>query len=227
MDQSAWIALGLVVIISALLIITGIKKAPGIGILIALLIVGAAIWLRHTSFSAIGLSMPTSWPGVIVGGLGLGAVLSLLSMILVEPLIERITKLPHDVSAVEGVRGSWKSRLGGLVMVWIVVALIEEGLYRGFLMTEMVHLTGTGIVGLVISLVLSSVVFGLSHSYQGRSGTWSTGIIGSLLGLIFILSGFNLWLAIFTHGFIDTISLILMYFKADKWLNELIWKKTD
>jgi membrane protease YdiL (CAAX protease family) len=227
MDQSAWIALGLVVIVSALLIITGIRKAPGIGILIALIIVGAAIWLRHTSFAMIGLGIPASWPGVILGGLGLGAVLSLLSMTLVEPLIERITKVPHDVSAVEGVRGSWKSLLGWLVMVWVVVALIEEGLYRGFLMTELVHVTGTGLLGLGISLVISSVVFSLSHSYQGRSGTWSTGIIGSLLGLIFILSGFNLWLAIFTHGFIDTISLILMYFKADKWLNHLIWKTTE
>lgn len=227
MDQSAWIALSLVVVVSFLLIITGVKKTPGIGILIALLIVGAAIWLRHTSFAAIGLGLPASWPAVILGGLGLGAALSLFSMIFVEPLIERITKIPHDVSAVEGVRGNWKSLLGWLAMVWIVVALIEEGLYRGFLMTEMVRVIGTGVLGLIITLVVSSVVFGLSHSYQGRSGTWSTGIIGGLLGLIFILSGFNLWLAIFTHGFIDTISLILMYFKADKWLNNLIWKSRD
>ncbi|HWQ46081.1 MAG TPA: CPBP family intramembrane glutamic endopeptidase [Longilinea sp.] len=227
MDQTLWITLILVIVISLILTITGIKKAPGIGILVSLVIVGVSIWLRHTNFAAIGLGWPSSWPGVILGGLLLGTVLSLLSIILVEPLIEKITKTPHDVSAVEGVRGNWKSLLGWLAMVWIVVALIEEGLYRGFLMTEMSRLTGTGVLGLLITLVVSSVVFGLSHSYQGRSGTWSTGIIGSLLGVIFILSGFNLWLAIFTHGFIDTISLILMYFKADKWLNGLIWKKTD
>jgi len=129
------------------------------------------------------------------------------------------------VHVVEGVRGNWKALLSWLVLVWGVAALGEEVLYRGFLMSQIIKLLGSSLLALLLNVLITSIVFGLSHSYQGRSGPWSTGIIGACLGVLYILSGFSLWLPILVHGVIDTVSLIVISLGADKRLKELVWKE--
>jgi membrane protease YdiL (CAAX protease family) len=173
----------------------------------------------------MGLVQPDNWLSTVLLAVLLGSGLSLLSIILIGPLIENITKQPHDVSVVAGVRGNWKALLSWLVLVWSVVAFGEEILYRGFLMSQIIKLLGTSLLALLLNVLITSIVFGLSHSYQGRSGAWSTGIIGACLGVIYILSGFNLWLPILVHGVINTVEFILMSWGADKRLKELVWKK--
>ena len=52
----------------------------------------------------------------------------------------------------------------------------------------------------------------------------SSGSIGLLISLIFLYSGFNLWLVILVHGFIDTTYLVLMYGGWDQRLHAVFWK---
>jgi membrane protease YdiL (CAAX protease family) len=40
-----------------------------------------------------------------------------------------------------------------------------------------------------LGLLVSSVIFGLAHAYQGRSGILGTGILGAIFGIVFIVSG--------------------------------------
>jgi len=206
------------------LILSGIRRQPGIGIILSAVLIGIAIWQGETSLAQMGFTRLENWAVTLLLGLLLGSGLSVFSIMLVEPLVEKITKQPHDVSVVENVRNNWKALLSWLVLIWVVVAFVEEMLFRGFLMTEMIQLLGTGSLALVLNLVISSVIFGVSHYYQGPSGIWSASIIGGLMGVIFILSGYNLWLPILVHGFIDTVALALMSVSADKWLRKLIWK---
>jgi uncharacterized protein len=197
----------IVLALAAALVITGLRKAPGIGIIAAVVVIVLTLVLRGESLASIGFGAPPSWVGVILLGLVLGIALQLLTISVVEPLTDHITKSKHDHSILTGVKGSWKAFLKWMLLVWILVAFLEEGIYRGFLMTEIARATGTGWLALAANVILTSVVFGLSHGYQGRSGMWSTGIIGAVLAVIFVWSGFNLWLVIFTHGFIDTVGI--------------------
>lgn len=91
-------------------------------------------------------------------------------------------------------------------------------------MTELVKVLGQSGVALALNSFLTAMVFGLAHWYQGRSGVLSSGTISVLISLIFIWSGFNLWLVILLHGFIDTTYLVLMYGSWDKALHQLFWK---
>jgi len=200
----------IILVVSALLIITGLKKQPGFGILGAVIIIVLFLISRGDSLRVIGLGWPESWVKTIFWGFFFG---------------EKITGTKHDHSVIESVKGSWKAYLQWLLVVWIFVAILEEGVFRGFLMTEMIHILGDGTPGLFISVFFTSIVFGLSHGYQSRSGIISTGIVGVILGVIFILSDFNLWLAIFTHGFIDTIGIGLIAIGGDKYLQNRFWKK--
>jgi uncharacterized protein len=142
--------------------------------------------------------------------------LQVLFVAVVEPLAERLTGVPHDHAVVDGVRGSWRAFGLWMLVVWLLVAPLEEVVFRGFLMTEIARLLGTSSWATAANVVLGGVVFGLAHGYQGRSGVLSTGVAGALLGAVFVASGFDLWLAILTHGFIDTVGIGLVALGVDK-----------
>jgi membrane protease YdiL (CAAX protease family) len=214
----------IILVVSVLLILTGLRKQPGIGILGAIIIIVLFLWARGGSLSQIGFAPPQNWFFTILIGFGLGLIIQLLSVILFEPLTEKITNTKHDHSVIDAVKGNWKVFLQWMLMVWILVAVVEEGIYRGYLMLELKTLLGAGSIALVVNVLYSSIVFGLSHGYQGPSGMLSTGIVGVILGGIFILSDFNLWLVIFTHGFIDTIGIGLIAIGGDEWIQKRIWE---
>lgn len=225
MPTSSLITVALISLAAIFLIVSGIRRKPSLGIILSVILIVIAARRGETSLAQMGLVQPDNWLNTVLLGVLLGSGLSLLSIILIEPLIEHITRQPHDVSVVAGVRGNWKSLLSWLVLVWGVAAFGEEVLYRGFLMSQIFKLLGSSLLALLLNVLITSIVFGLSHSYQGRSGPWSTGIIGACLGVIYVLSGFNLWLPILVHGVIDTVELIVISLGADKRLGELVWKK--
>lgn len=224
MNSESIISILLVLVTSALLIITGLRKQPGIGVIAAVVIIALALWLRGRDLGTIGLKLPENWVTTIFLALVLGIMIQLLSIILIEPLSEKFTHAQHDFSVLQSVKGNWKALLQWFLMVWIFVAVLEEGVYRGFLMTEIKGLAGTGMGAVIFNIIFTSVVFGLSHGYQGRSGILSTGLVGLLLAIIFVWNGYNLWLLIFTHGFIDTVGISLIAIDGDKRIRNFIWK---
>ncbi|MBN2044800.1 MAG: CPBP family intramembrane metalloprotease [Anaerolineales bacterium] len=217
-------ALFIVAAMSTALVISGIKKVPGIGVLLSFAGMIAAFMLKHTNLAGIGFVPQENWLATIGLSLLLGAGTAFLGTILIDPLAEKITGVPHDLSLVDGVRGNLKSLLSLLLLVWVTVAFLEEIIFRGFMMTEIAKFLGTGGLAMVINILVTAVVFGLAHWYQGKSGVLSTAMIGILISIIFVLSGLNLWLVILIHGFIDTAALILMYRDWDKPLKMLLWK---
>lgn len=225
LSDSPWVTFALVSLAAIILIVTGIRNKAPLGILLVVALIIIASRLGQTSFVQMGLVPPENWRITVPLGVLIGSSLSFLSIIVIQPMIENITQQPHNVSIVEGVRGNWKGLLSWLVLIWTLVAFGEESLFRGFLMSQLAKLLGAGSPALMLNVFLTAVIFGLAHSYQGRSGTWSTGIMGACLGLCYILSGFNLWLPILVHGMANTVELILMSRGTDQRLRGLIWKK--
>ena len=225
LPDSPVVTFALISLATILLIVSGIKKKGSLGVMLVALLIFVAARLGLTGLAQFGFVIPENWPSTVLVGLLIGSGLSLLNIMLIGPLIENFTKQPHDVSIVDGVRGNWKSLLSWLALIWTFAAFGEELLYRGFLMSQLTKLLGASVLAFVLNVLLTSIVFGLSHSYQGRSGVWSTGFIGVFLGVIYILNGFNLWLPIVVHGAIDTFELLLMFLGADQRLRELLWKK--
>jgi len=218
------LVLAILIVMAVALAFSGFKKVPGIGILLSLAGIGVALWLKHTTWSGLGFFPQASWLQTVGLGLVLGAGIAILGITLIDPLAEKITGKPHDYSIVEGVRGDPRTLAATIALVWVTVAFIEEIVFRGFFMTELVKVLGQSGFALALNSVLSAFVFGLAHWYQGRSGVLSSGMISVLISLVFIWSGFNLWLVILLHGFIDTTYLALMYGDWDKALHDLFWK---
>lgn len=203
-------------VVTTVLIITGIKKQPGFGIIFALIIIALQLINNDGSLADIGFIAPESWLLTILLGLGIGVLIQFLSVVLIEPLTEKITGEKHDHSIINAVKGNWKIYLQWLVIVWLLVAILEEAIFRGYFILGLTSLIGEDVLAIMLSILFSSMVFGLSHGYQNKCGILSTGVVGVILGIIFVLSEFNLWLVIFTHGFIDTMGISLIAIGYDQ-----------
>jgi len=83
----------------------------------------------------------------------------------------------------------------------ITAGICEEFLYRGFTMAVLAH---GGLQTWSVVLV-SALLFGLAHSYQGRGGMIMTFVVGIVLGLSRI--GYDsLVPAVLWHGAIDVVA---------------------
>ena len=216
------ILFAILILVATVIVITSFRRVPGIGVVAVLVIIGLLIWLRGDGLIGLGFFPPENWGLTILWSLLLGIAIQFGSTLILEPFSDKMTKSSTDHSLFEGLRGNLRNFLFLLVTVWILVAFIEEIIFRGYMMGDIAKLIGTSKPALAVNLLVSSALFGLAHWYQGKSGALSTGIIGAVLGILFIASGFNLWLPILTHGFIDTVGLFLIYIKADKFLKERV-----
>jgi len=227
MGISDWVSLASIFFVSAILTLTSFKRSPGLGVILAMLAIAALTWSRGEGLAGLGFVQPESWLATLLLSMGLGLILALASTLLIEPLTDRLAGTAIDHSLFDGIRGNLPGLLKLLLLVWVLVAFLEEIIFRGFLMLELARWLGKGAGGLAINLLFTSVLFGIAHWYQGRSGALSTGLVGLLIGVIFIAGGYNLWLPVLTHGFIDTFGLALVYLNGDRYLKRRVRGDND
>jgi membrane protease YdiL (CAAX protease family) len=84
--------------------------------------------------------------------------------------------------------------------VAITAGICEEILYRGFLFSFLRAWSG-----IVAALVISSIVFGWAHLYQGYRLLPRTALVGLFLAVVVVLAK-SLWPAILIHAAIDCSS---------------------
>ena len=78
-------------------------------------------------------------------------------------------------------------------LVSISAGICEELLFRGFLIWYINEFSST-----LIAIILSSILFGIAHSYQGWKGVIQSGLTGLVLAVIYVLTG-SLWIPIALH----------------------------
>jgi len=66
----------------------------------------------------------------------------------------------------------------------VTAGFCEEFLYRGYLL----NLAASATKSLWLGLLLSSILFGFAHLYQGRKGILGTTVVGLIFGLIYLAS---------------------------------------
>ena len=81
----------------------------------------------------------------------------------------------------------------------MTAGIVEEFLYRGFVFWYLAHFLPLWAVVLV-----SSVAFGLGHSYQGASGIVRVTLIGLAFGAFYVFTG-SIWLPMLAHAILDIV----------------------
>jgi len=180
------------------------------------------LWARKWDWNFIGLIKPTSWKRVWLQAISLSVIILVIVDIMFTPLLEIMLDKQIDVSALDGIRGNFLGYAIFILFMWIVAAFGEEFVYRGLLVKRLGFLLGDNKYAIGMAVILSSILFGLAHRYQGVVGMISTGTVGLIFGVIFIKSKNKLWLTILTHGIYDVIGITLIYLDRDKEVYELL-----
>lgn len=171
-----------------------------------------SLWLRGLTWRDVGLGRSKAWWKIALWAVLATFLIAVVINLLVQPLVGRLTNKVPDNSRFDPVRGNLKVLLVWLAGVWTIVAFGEEMIFRGYLINRIADLVGRTRTGWILSLLGSSLIFGLGHSYQGLAGISTTAAIGLLLGIVYLVSKRNLWVNIVSHGLIDTISLVALYY---------------
>jgi membrane protease YdiL (CAAX protease family) len=83
--------------------------------------------------------------------------------------------------------------------------------YRGYLMNRFADLFERVRYKWVFSLLVVHIGFGLAHAYQGITGVVDEGLMGLLLGVMYLRTGRSLAVPIIAHGIQDTIDFVLIF----------------
>jgi CAAX protease family protein len=176
---------------------------------------------QKRNWSDVGLKKPSSFAAVIL--------IAIIATVILIPLTYRlrdvvtsITHEPPNLEAFKSIQGNPKALLTGLVVVWTFGAFAEEMLFRGFLMNSFYKLfpekNFSDRLKWALSLLITSILVGFGHSYQGITGVIITAVVGFCFGLIYLMNKRNLWPSILTHGLYDTTAFLFLFygFSIDK-----------
>ncbi|MED1410711.1 MULTISPECIES: CPBP family intramembrane glutamic endopeptidase [Bacillus] len=99
------------------------------------------------------------------------------------------------------------------IFICITAGVTEELLFRSFMMNYLLQLfPALSTIGV---LVISSIIFGLAHFYQGWKGIVGTTILGFMLGRVYVATG-SIYPSMLIHMLIDLFVLVRLFLLKGK-----------
>lgn len=188
------------------------------------------LWLRwRTGIAPV-------WQGVLYS-IGL-RVLSALPLIAIAMVLLRLGFSEHELKAwmqgnkpqTEGIGDSVRAgtllyKATMLTFFSFIVAGLGEELWRGATMRGLLEIAPRTLSPLaknVIVVIVSSVVFGVGHLYQGVIGVLVTTVLGLALGAL-TLHHRSIWPSVIAHGCFDATTFLMVMMGVDKMATQTHW----
>ena len=177
-----------------------------------LLVLGwISLRLRGSRWRDVGLRRYRSWPTTLTLGVAAGVLLESFQLFVSQPLLVHLLNRQPDLEEFRPLIGNLRWTLFFIALAWTLAAFGEEMVYRGYLMNRVADLFDRSRGAWVVSLVAVHAAFGLAHAYQGITGIVDEGLMGLLLGLMYLAAGRNLSVPILAHGVQDTVDFVLIF----------------
>ncbi|WP_421859017.1 CPBP family intramembrane glutamic endopeptidase [Oceanicaulis sp.] len=106
-------------------------------------------------------------------------------------------------------------------LLWLAISILAAGLgeelfFRGYMINRLRDGLGSGVVMTALTVLLPALYFGYGHFYyQGLRGLITTGLIGLVLGLLFLIYKRNLWPLVIAHAAVDCLVFTALFFNLD------------
>lgn len=167
----------------------------------ALTVLACAWFLTGRSFAELGFTKPT---GV---GFWVGAgLVALVSAYLIFVWWQTRSMSPEEKAEHKESLGALRHFLphgerefSSFIRVSITAGIVEEVIYRGFVLWYLLL-----VMPAWAAVVVSSVVFGLGHSYQGRKGMVRVTLVGAVFAVLYLLTG-SIWVPVAGHILLDVL----------------------
>jgi membrane protease YdiL (CAAX protease family) len=173
-----------------------------------LTVLAVLLWAREgRSWALLGLQPPSDWRLII--GLGLVVITAALALRQAASIRrasdDRLDRLRPKLAGHELLVPQTVTEYRWFIALSITAGVCEELLYRGFLTWLL-----ASYMPVIVAIIIVSVTFGLGHAYLGRRGILNAGVVGLVMSIIVLTSG---WLipAMVIHALIDISSGIVGY----------------
>ena len=199
--------------IAAVTVAIFIKVFPLSGILFGLLVIFFLASLGGFNDFRTWFQGPKSWWNCVAMAL----LASLASMFISYCLLRLFRASPFggpDYSRFSVVHGNGKLLLIWLLLIWTIVALGEEIIGRGFIIDRLLVVFERTFNPSFLAIAASAMIFGSVHFYQGIAGVVDNTCTGIIFGTLYLNQGRNLWSNFLSHGFIDSIVVLIFFFGA-------------
>jgi uncharacterized protein len=156
---------------------------------------------RAHGFSRIdlGLSLPTG--SIVIWSLLGSVTLGGLQWLNLRRMAHSPGRVQHLRTLGDKILPRTNRELGLFLMLALTAGICEEFLYRGFAIAAFNRFGRASWV----AVILSGMLFGLAHLYQGRAGLAGTMLLGMLFGWIRVAFG-SLLPVILSHSAIDVVA---------------------
>lgn len=151
--------------------------------LIVIAVIFALLELAGEGFDALGLTSK-EWPRRLGVGLAIGTAMFLVFNVGLASVLG--TMFPRAPTSGVSVMDYFQAPAN--LLLWLPISVfaggVVEELQRIFVITRFEQWLGRA--GLVLGVVLSSVMFGVGHLYQGVGIAIATGVSGAVLALVYL-----------------------------------------
>jgi uncharacterized protein len=179
-----------------------VRRAVYIGNIIALLALTLVVLLwwfyKQRAFSGLGLIW-SPVPAFTTATTIVSAVVTLSFLLLdrIARSVKRRPSLKWKLSTTPELLPRTSQELRLFLFMSLCAGICEEILFRGYLIWYL----GT-ILNTHMAVVLSSVIFGFGHAYQGLKGIFIITPIGLIFAMLYLWSG-SIWVPVILHIAID------------------------
>jgi membrane protease YdiL (CAAX protease family) len=212
---------GLPGIFSILLIVLTGNVFVGNMIVLPIGAVLVLVWARlsHTPWHAIGYTKPKNWIITVTVGLLFGIAFKFFMKAILMPLFTS-DPINHTYHFLVGN----KAMLPAAIWAMLVAGFAEETVFRGYLFERLGKIFGSVAGSKKWIVLITSVLFGLSHYYnQGLAGVEQALITGLVFGSIFAVTG-SIWMLMIAHAAFDLTALAIIYWNLESDIAHFIFK---
>ncbi len=178
------------------------------------------LWGSNFDWSRFGIGKKISWKTVLKS-----LLITVLLFIGFDILLDPVLKMflgEYDLSSLDHVRGDLVGYIALMIIMWVFAAFGEEFLFRGYYMKAFAELLGNNNKAWLLSAIITSIYFGVSHGYQGTIGMVSSFLWAFCIAMIFNKNRSNLLLLVLVHGIYDTVGITLLYLNKDHIISDWV-----
>ena len=179
-----------------------------------------ALAYGQVTLSEIGLGSHSWLPTIGFALVWLGLMLAYSP--LADRLASRWFQKPPTLGTFRAIQESTAKLIAGIVVAWMLGGFLEELVFRGIVLRSVASLMSAWLaapIAIAIAVCVAALGAGLMHLYQGPRATVIVTQLSVLFGILFVVSGYNLWAVILCHGMYDTVAFIRFASGKSKYSN--------
>ncbi len=168
-----------------------------------------ALAYGEVTLSEIGLGSHSWLPTIGFALVWLGLMLAYSP--LADRLASRWFHKPPTLGTFRAIQESTAKLIAGIVIAWMLGGFLEELVFRGIVLRSVassISAWRAAPIAISIAVCVAALGAGLMHLYQGPRAAVIVTQLSILFGVLFEVSGYNLWAVILCHGMYDTVAFI-------------------